>query len=153
MAKSKFVEKEVEYLGYTVDQEGIRPTCDRVKAITNFQKPYNISELRRYLGIINFYHRFIENAAAILAPLNQYLTGAKKRDKRPVEWTSQAEEAFNQSKERLTETTLLVHPRGNVKLLLRTDASNAAMGAMLEQHQEGEYRLLGFFSKKLSETQ
>jgi len=153
VTKSEFAEKEVEYLGYTVNKEGIRPTNDRVKAIVDFKKPNNIKELRRYLGIINFYHRFIKNAAAILAPLNGYLTGAKKRDKRPIEWTTQAEEAFHESKRRLAETTLLVHPRGNAKLLLRTDASNVAMGAVLEQYQEGEYKPLGFFSKKLSETQ
>lgn len=153
VAKSKFAEKEVEYLGYVVNKEGIRPIPDRVKAVIEFKKPSNVSELRRYLGIINFYHRFIENAAAILAPLNRYLVGAKKRDKRPIDWTIQAEEAFKESKERLAKTTLLTHPREDAKLLLRTDASNAAMGAVLEQRQGGEYKPLGFFSRKLSETQ
>lgn len=153
VAKSKFAEEEVEYLGYMVNQKGIRPTTDRIKAISNFKKPDNISELRRYLGIINFYHRFIKDAAAVLAPLNKYLVGAKKRDRRPIEWTIQAEEAFQESKKRLSETTLLVHPKENAKLLLRTDASNAAMGAVLEQCQEGGCKPLGFYSKKLSETQ
>lgn len=152
VAKSRFAEEEVEYLGYTVNKEGIRPTLDRVKAVIDFKKPSNISELRRYLGIINFYHRFIENAAAVLAPLNKYLVGARKRDKRPVEWTKQAEEAFEESKKRLAKTTLLAHPQENAKLLLRTDASKTAMGAV-EQRQGRGYGALGFFSKKLSDAQ
>lgn len=153
MAKSKFAEREVEYLGYTINKDGIHPTADRVKAIIEFEKPKNISELRRYLGIINFYHRFIKDAAAILAPLNKYLIGAKKHDKRPVEWTQEAEEAFQASKNRLSENTLLVHPKENAKLILKTDASNVNVGAVLEQEQNGEHKPLGFFSKKLSETQ
>jgi len=143
----------VEYLGYIVNKEGIRPTQDRVKAVVDFKKPSTISELRRYLGIVNFYHRFIQNAAAILAPLNKYLIGAKKHDKRPIEWTADAEEAFYESKRRLAETTLLAHPCENAKLLLRTDASNIAMGAVLEQYQKEGRKPLGFFSKKLSDTQ
>lgn len=153
VAKSRFAEEEVEYLGYTVNKEGVRPISDRVKAVINFKKPTNIRELRRYLGIINFYHRFIKDAAAVLAPLNKYLTGTKKGDKRPIEWTTQAEEAFHKSKGLLAEATLLVHPRGDAKLLLRTDASNVAMGAVLEQCQEKGSKPLGFFSKKLSDTQ
>lgn len=101
VAKNKFAEEEVEYLRYTVNRKGIRPTTDRIKAVNNFKKPDNISELRRYLGIINFYHRFIKDAAAVLVPLNKYLVGAKKRDRRPIEWTVQTEEAFQESKKRL----------------------------------------------------
>lgn len=153
VAKSKFMESEVEYLGYIINNKGIRPTTERIKAINDFKKPNNVSEMRRYLGIINFYHRFIKNASTILAPLNKYLVGAKKRDKRPIEWTAQAEETFQESKKRLTETTLLVHPKENAKLFLNTDASNTAMGAVLEQCQEGGRKPLGFYSKKLSDTQ
>lgn len=80
VAKSKFAEKEVEYLGYTVDKEGIRPILDRIAVVKNFKRPNNVSELGRYLGIVNFYHRFIENAPAVLAPLNKYLVGAKRHD-------------------------------------------------------------------------
>lgn len=81
VAESKFAQEEVEYLGYRVDSFEIRPLHNRVRAIIDFKKPNNISELKRYLGIINFYHRFIANAASVLAPLNKYLSGVTKRDK------------------------------------------------------------------------
>lgn len=103
--------------------------------------------------MLNFYHRFIKDAAAILAPLNGFLTGKKKKDKQAINWTTESEEAFRESKKRLAEATLLAHPLENAKLIIKTDASNNAMGAVLEQQQAGNWKPLGFFSKKLSETQ
>lgn len=153
VTKSKFAEDEIEYLGYKVTKDGIRPLEKRVTAVTNFKKPNNTAELRRYLGIVNFYHRFINNAATVLAPLNKYLAGKKKKDKQPIDWTAASEEAFQESKKRLAEATLLAHPIENAKLIMKTDASSTAMGAVLEQYQDGNWKPLGFFSKKLSDTQ
>jgi len=153
VAKSKFAEGEIEYLGYQVVKDGIRPLKKRVIAVMNFKKPNNTAELRRYLGMVNFYHRFINNAATILAPLHKYLVGKGKRDKQPINWTAETEEAFQESKRQLAEATLLAHPLENAKLIIKTDASNTAMGAVLEQYQAGNWRPLGFFSKKLTETQ
>ncbi|CAL1683860.1 unnamed protein product [Lasius platythorax] len=153
VAKSKFAENEVEYLGYKVTKDGIQPLEKRITAVMNFKKPDNTAELRRYLGMVNFYHRFIENAATVLAPLNKRLANKKKKDKQPINWTTTEEEAFRESKERLAKATLLAHPLENAKLIVKTDASNIAMGAVLEQYQSGDWKPLGFYSKKLSETQ
>lgn len=64
-AKYKFAQEKVNYLGYTIDKQGIRPMEDRVEAIKRHKKPVNVSELRRFLGIINFYRRLIPNAAEV----------------------------------------------------------------------------------------
>lgn len=151
--KSHFGEKSVDYLGYTVNQHGICPIESRINVLLNFKKPNTVSELRKYLGIINFYHRFIKNAATLLAPLNNYLQGTVKKDKWPIAWTPEAKEAFEESKKLLAEVTLLAHPLENAKLALKTDAFNFAMGAVLEQFQEGQWKPLGFFSRKSSEAQ
>ena len=66
------------FLGHTVNAQGIKPLADRVKAINEASLPANIKALRRYLGMINFYRRFIPEAAKILQPLNDLLQGAKK---------------------------------------------------------------------------
>lgn len=153
IAKSKFAESEIEYLGYKVTKNGIQPLEKRVTAVINFKKPDNTAELRRYLGMINFYHRFIENAATVLAPFNKYLANKKKKDKQPINWTTTEEEAFRESKKRLANATLLAHPIENAKLIIKTDASSIAMGTVLEQYQSGEWKPLGFYSKKLSKTQ
>lgn len=78
---------------------------------------------------------------------------ATKNDKRPVEWTENSERAFSTCKQKLSEASLLFHPRENTKLRLTTDASNIAMGATLEQYVDDLWQLLGFYSKKFTATQ
>lgn len=87
--KCTFGVKEVEYLGHCITEEGIKPLEDKVEAINNYKKPSTIQELRRFLGVINFYRRFIKNAAQTQAPLHNYLVGAKKNDKRLLDPGSQ----------------------------------------------------------------
>lgn len=83
-SKCIFGVEEIDYLGYQINQYGTQPLKERVAAIQDFPKPKNISELRRFLGILNFYHSFIKNAAEVQEPLNSYLMGATKRDKRLI---------------------------------------------------------------------
>lgn len=83
-SKCTFEVKEVEYLGHRITEDGIQPLEEKVEAINNYKKPSTIQELRRFLGVINFYRRFIREAARIQAPLHNYLVGAKKNDKREI---------------------------------------------------------------------
>lgn len=145
--------KKRQLLGYLIDENGTRPLPERVAAILEYKKPSNVSELRRFLGIINFYRRFIRDAATTQAHLNAYLNGAKKKDKRPIEWTPEAETAFANCKAQLAKASLLAHPVDNAPLILRTDASDNAIGAALEQFAQERWEPVGFFSKKLSSTQ
>ena len=143
----------VRYLGYALDRDGTRPLADRVSALLDLDKPKDVSEMRRFLGVTNFYRRFIRNAAKTQAPLNAYLAGAKKKDKRPIEWTPETEAAFTTCKTQLANAALLAHPLDNAPLALQTDASDTAMGAVLEQFAEGKWEPLGFDSKKFSSAQ
>lgn len=151
--KCHYGKPEVEYLGFLVTAEGTQPLPDRVRTIRDFPKPIKISELRRFLGMLNFYRRFIKDAAAAQAPLYELTVGAKKRDKRPVKWSTEAERAFEHSKEQLAQATLIAHPVGDTQLILTTDASDSAMGAVLEQVIDGTRQPLGFFSRKFTLTQ
>lgn len=153
VAKCVFGKKCIHYLGYEIDEFGTRPLPNRVTAILEFKKPNNVSELRRFLGIVNFYRRFIPHAARPQALLNEYLVGAKKNDKRPIAWTLETEKAFLECKTQLANSSLLAHPLENAPLALQTDASDASMGAVLEQFCDGRWEPLGFYSKKLSQAQ
>lgn len=124
-----------------------------MEAISNYSLPQTISELRRFLGIINFYRRFTKNAAYVQAPLNKFLQGAKRKDKRPVPWTPETIQAFEKCKQLLTEATLLAHPREEANLVLTTDASDTAMGAVLDQEKDNSLEPLGFFSRQFSSAQ
>ncbi|GBN40727.1 Transposon Ty3-I Gag-Pol polyprotein [Araneus ventricosus] len=78
-SKCEFGKPQVDFMGHTINSEGILPMSTKVKAILEFPKPEIVSQLRSFLGMVNFYHRFIPKIAEILAPLNAYLVGSKKR--------------------------------------------------------------------------
>ncbi|BHF82687.1 hypothetical protein SprV_0802582600 [Sparganum proliferum] len=96
--------------------------------------------------MVNFYHRFLPHAAAILQPLNNLLTQSKKK----LLMTDEAVKSFNEVKNALVNATLLAHPRPDAPLTLMTDASSTAVGASLHQTVNGVLQPLAFFSKKLS---
>lgn len=144
VAKCVFGEETVRYLGYEIDEFGTRPLPDRVRAILDYKKPNNISELRRFLGILNFYRRFIRNAARSQVLLNAYLVGARKNDKRPIVWTEESERALFESKNQLANVSLLAHPLESASLALQKDASDTSMGAVLEQFCDGRWEPLAF---------
>jgi len=148
-AKCVFGQPEVEFLGYWVTGEGTRPLPERVKAIQEYPEPRTARDLRRYLGMLNFYRRFLPRAAEILTPLNDFLLGNIKGKAR-VAWTPQARQAFNDSKEKLARAALLAHPGAGAELALFTDASEQSVGAALQQRCDDGWGPLAFFSKKLS---
>ena len=81
LSKCVFGASDVKYLSYNVSKDGTKPLEERVAAIRDFPKPKDISKLRRFLGIVNFYWCFLRDAATIQAPLHALLVGAKKRQK------------------------------------------------------------------------
>lgn len=151
--KCIFGQPEVTFLGYKVSAAGIQTLDTKVEAILDFPPPKTIKELRRFLGMINFYRRFIPHAASTQAPLNQLLAGPKVIGSHPIEMTPALLEAFNQCKKDLSDATLLAHPDSQAELSIQTDASDTAMGAVLQQYKDNKWQPLAFFSKKLSPSQ
>lgn len=132
-SKCIFRVREIEYLGYLITDRGIQPLPAKVETIRSFPKPSTIKQLRQFLGIINFYRRFIKNAAKFQAPLNDMLKGSVKNDKRQVPWTVKSDTAFENCQNSLADATLLYNPIGNAPLSHTTDASDKAIGSVLEQ--------------------
>ena len=89
-----------------------------------FQRPQNVKALQRFLGMLNFYRRFLPNLALIVRPLTEALRGSQKR----YEWSNEMEKSFEHAKATLAQATLLAHPVEGAKLLLCTDASTKALG-------------------------
>jgi len=150
--KSKFGISELQFLGHLVTAEGIKPLPDKVEAIKKYPIPLHIKQLRTYLGMINFYHRFVNNLASCLGPLNEYLKNVEKASKKIV-WTDEAKVAFHESKKLLTQSTLSVYPRENCKLSNVADASDQAVGAVLQQEMVKVWQPIEFFSRKLNKIQ
>lgn len=153
-SKCEFGKSEIEFLGYTINSKGIKPTNEKVKAILDYPKPKTVSDLRRFLGMINFYRRSLPHAAHSQAPLLEYLKDSKKRDKRVIPWNETSERAFEIVKKELADATLLVHPNEFAQVRLVTDASDTGIGAVVEQkNNKNIWEPLAFFSRKLSPTQ
>ena len=138
----------LEFLGHQVDKHGIRPLEEKVDAVRHFPRPTSQRKLRQFLGLINFYHRFIPGCARILQPLHLLLTGSTKSD-RALVWTPDAKAAFIAIKEALADATLLVHPQADAPTCLITDASDVAVGAVLQQKINSVWSPIAFFSRKL----
>ncbi|GBO02626.1 Transposon Ty3-I Gag-Pol polyprotein [Araneus ventricosus] len=127
ISKSVFAVEEIEFLGYLITPQGSRPLPDKVQAIMNYKRPENIQDLRTFLGILNFYRRYLKDAAKNQALLHEYLKGSKKKDKRKIQWTDEAEKQFEKCKNDLANATLLSFPNSELPLSLFTDASDTAI--------------------------
>ena len=137
---------ELQFLGHMVSSKGIRPLEEKVQAVRDFPTPSTQRQLREFLGMINFYHRFIPNCAQIVQPLNSLLTPSRK----DLNWSTQATEAFTSIKKALADATLLAHPHTEAPLSIMTDASNIAAGAVLQQLVDNSWQPISYFSRKFS---
>jgi cleavage and polyadenylation specificity factor subunit 1 len=115
--------------------------------------PKTISQLRRFLGMLNFYRRFLLQAAATQAPLHDVLSGPRVKGSHPIAWTLELHKAFKECKASLSHATLLAHPEPTAQLALITDASTSAMGAVLQHSVDNAWQPRAFFSKKLNSAQ
>jgi len=105
--------------------------------------------LSEFIGMVNFYHRFVPNAAALRGPIHG-LSHAKGQD---FQWTTQHQAALDASKLALASATLHNHPIATATTCLTVDASDLAIGGVLEQFLDGNWKPLAFFSRKLDKAQ
>ncbi|GFR18274.1 hypothetical protein TNCT_577671 [Trichonephila clavata] len=110
ISKCIFAKPEVDFLGHHVSGSGIRPTTERIQAILDFNRPSTVKQLRRFLGMLNFYRRFLPNPAKHQTKLNDFLIGIKKNKNKSIDWDEDSIKAFEYCKEQLSESTTLAHP-------------------------------------------
>ena len=113
--------------------------------------PKTMRQLRKFLGIINFYRRLIPQAGAILHPLERLLS-PQKNSKKSIPWSEESIDAFESARHILANVTSLAFPKGG-ETILTCDASDGAVGAALNQVVNGELTPISFFSKSLNATQ
>ncbi|XP_037931992.1 uncharacterized protein LOC119666786 [Teleopsis dalmanni] len=145
--------EEVTFPDHLINHKGIRPPGKKIETIANFPKSRVVHELRRFIAIINFYRRFIPKAAEIQGQLQNFIKGNKKQDKTVIGWTADTDNAFAEYKEALINATTIVHLIPDANLVLHVDASNVAVDAALNQINNGQLEPLGFYSKRLTNTQ
>ncbi|KAK3089628.1 hypothetical protein FSP39_005185 [Pinctada imbricata] len=147
--KCTFAQSSCVYLGHTISKDGISPPKDRLEAIEKLPIPKNENELRRTMGLFNWFRKFIPNFSAIANPLNKLL----RADVR-FKWTNDQQIAFDNLKHGLLDSPILAFPRFDLEFRLAVDTSSKGLGYMLYQiHPDGEKRVVRFGSKGLSKWQ
>ena len=150
--KCEFFMETIDFLGFEISKDGLKPTESKISDIKSFPVPSNSKSLRRFLGVINFYRRLIPKFADIVYPLTNMIKMCP--NSKTLDFSADALASFETIKDSLAKVSALAHPSCEIDgYHLVTDASNYAMGAALHQISNGEVTPIGFFSKKLSEPQ
>ncbi len=100
------------------------------------------------MGLVNFYHRFLPHGAELMHPLHELLPN-RKSTSATLNWSEDAIAAFNATNDALANATLLSYPRPDAPTSVMTDASDLAVGAVLQQYSNGTWHPISFFSKKM----
>lgn len=153
VSKCVLGKSEIDFLGHRVTSSGISPSNVRIEAIMRTKRPETVKELKGFLAMVNFYRSFLPHAAEVQLPLLAMTPGNKRNDKTPLAWSEETIQAFENCRLGLKDAVALSHPIPDARLVLVTDASNSAAGAVLHQLVKNEAQPLGFFSKKFSDTQ
>ena len=138
--KCVLFQREVDYLGHVVGEKGISTDPIKIRAISSWPIPVNASEVKSFIGLCSYYRRYIPSFSDIAQPLYQCSEG------KPFIWTPAAEAAFSRLKQALTSALVLSYPSSNGKFILDTDANNNGIGVVLSQLQDGQERVIAYFS-------
>ena len=148
-SKCKFFQESVEYLGHIVSKQGISTSPRKVSAIANVHPPTDVSKLRSFLGMVNYYGKFIKNLTDLCAPLNNLL-----RKGISWNWTDGCQRNFDKIKEVLTSADVLAHFDPKLPLGLACDTSSIGIGAVLFHfYPDGSERPIAYASKSLTSAE
>ena len=132
----------MKFLGSVVSAKGIEPDPDKLSAISDWPVPTNLTEVRAFVGLASNYRRHVEGFSDLAKPLSEL---TKKNQ--PFVWGPEQQNAFEILKDRLIHYSVLAIPLPKGKYIIDTDASDSAMGAVLQQEQHGTVRVIAYASK------
>jgi len=149
LSKCSFMQKEVVYLGHIVSADGVKPDPRKVSAVSDSPSPSSIKELKHFLGLTNYYRKFICSYASIADPLYKLLKGNKKS----FQWTTACQQAFDALKAKFTTSPILGYPDFTRPFVLYSDASDCAIGAVLSQLQNSQETVICYWSRQLTKPE
>ena len=143
--KCFFMLPSVEYLGHRISASGLQPTDGKIKALKDAPVPHNVSQLKSFLGLLNYYGKFIPKLSTLLAPLHRLL-----QKKSTWTWGPEQQGAFDRVKGILTSDSVLAHYDPSKPLILACDASPYGVGAVLSHElDDGSERPVAYASRSL----
>jgi transposase InsO family protein len=144
-SKCEFGVKEVTFLGHVISKQGIQCDKNKTEAVNSFPVPKNVHDIRSFVGLCQFYRRYIKSFSQIAAPLTQLL-----RNDVPFVWGDAQQKAFDTLKTSLTTSPILAYPDMQKDYVLTTDASIQAISYILSQlDNEGRERVISYGGRSL----
>jgi hypothetical protein len=148
LSKCKFLQAEIEYLGRHISSAGIRPSNDKVVALTKVPSPGNVKQVRQFMGLAGYFRKFVPNFACRTACINNLTKNGV-----PFLWTTEHENAKQYVVQCLTSEPLLVIFNPDFPTELHTDASSIGYGAILIQKYDGQNKVVAYYSKRTSPSE
>lgn len=146
--KCKFSGSELTFMGHVLSGRGVSIAEEKVKAVKEARAPQTATEVRSFLGLVNYSARFIPNMATTTEPLRRLTKNAE-----PFIWGKEQDRAFQKLKLQLARADTLGYFDRNAETQLVTDASGVGLGAVLVQIQNGEPRVIAYASRSLSSVE
>ena len=134
--------------GTYLKQPRCSPSTRKVTAIQEFPLPSTKRKLKEFLGLVNFYHCFIPHCAHIVQPINKLLTATHAE--KSLQWDEQSSQTFFTIKQAFANVSLLAHPQHDAPTDIMMDASDIAVGAVLQEKVNDQWCPIAFFSKRLT---
>jgi len=147
--KCEFGVEESDFLGHWLTPQGVKPWSKKVEAVLAMERPKNASQVRTFVGMINWYRDFWPRRAHLLSPFTKLQNGLDGNKKAPIVWTEELEKCFQEVKAVVARDALLAFPNHNEPFDVFTDSSDYQMGAAILQNG----RPVAYFSKKLTGSQ
>jgi hypothetical protein len=150
MSKCAFMQREVAFLGHRIGADGLRVSPDKIGAVQQWPQPKNVSDVRSFLGLANFYRRFVKDYSRIALPLTEL---TKEVSGTGFAWGAEQQAAFEALKAALCAPPVLLVPDQSKPFVLNTDACKFAIGATLQQDHGNGLQPVAFFSAKMSDAE
>ena len=148
-SKCAFMQREVAFLGHRIGADGLRVSPDKIGAVQQWPQPKNVTDVRSFLGLANFYRRFVRDYSRIALPL----TELTRESTTAWRWGAEQQKAFDALKTALCSPPVLLVADQSKPFVLNTDACKFAIGATLQQDQGNGLQPVAFFSAKMSDAE
>ncbi|XP_048580823.1 uncharacterized protein LOC116616199 isoform X2 [Nematostella vectensis] len=167
-SKCKIFQREVTFLGHVVSEEGYRMDQESIKAVTDLKDtpPKTVGEVRRLMGLLSYFRRYVHNFATLAAPIYDLLTepkggtstksksrSSKSLSRQPVSWSEEHQRILETLIDTITSPPVMAYPDYQQPFILHTDASERGLGAVLYQRQKGTLRVIGYGSRSLTQAE
>ena len=134
----------MDFLGFEISLQGVHASSDKVRAVVEWPRPKDVHDIRSFLGLASYYRKFICGFSEIARPLTDLTRAAKEFD-----WKEPQQSAFTRLKMALAIAPILLLPNFELPLVIRIDASEVAVGAILEQNQGRGLQPVAFCQQKI----